>query len=430
MTRPLTILHAASVSRGGAAIAMGRIAAAVAEGVDTHRCLNWYCDTVVPPSFSGRAIERARLVGKNLATGLAWRRFRHAARGVDDLFTTNAGRLERLPAELLHGVDLVHFHWIARGMDVGPLLLNTALQLPVVWTLHDMNPFTGGCHYSQGCERFRDACGHCPLLTRAGEDDLSRWVLRRKQRYFDRTPRERVVINTYSRWMETEAKSSRLLGRFPAAFVPLFADSAVFQPQDRAAARRALGVDPSTRLILVVADGLANRRKGYDLLWEALRNIQLPDGNPTVLMIGRDDAPLEIGVPTVRLGYVSDPNRIALAYNAADLFICPSREENFAQTALEAVTCGCPVISFSVGGLKEIVIPGTSGFLATDIDSRSLREVIRDAFSNPQRLATMRLTCARFARETFSAATTGAAYRDLYASLIDRKAEAKLASRA
>ena len=67
--------------------------------------------------------------------------------------------------------DVVHLHWICRGfMNIDTL---ARIKKPIVWTLHDMWPFTGGCHYCGDCEKYKNSCGACPQLGSKRESDLS-----------------------------------------------------------------------------------------------------------------------------------------------------------------------------------------------------------------------------------------------------------------
>jgi hypothetical protein len=95
---------------------------------------------------------------------------------------------------LAHDVDVVNLHWVARFLDYREAFAALAEDVPVVWTLHDMNLITGGCHYDQGCGRFSARCGACPQIGSMRERDASRRIWRRKRRLFGSLAPERVRL--------------------------------------------------------------------------------------------------------------------------------------------------------------------------------------------------------------------------------------------
>ncbi|MEE9157597.1 MAG: glycosyltransferase [Gammaproteobacteria bacterium] len=165
--------------------------------------------------------------------------------------------------------DLVHLQWISRSF----LRIETLarLELPLVWTLHDMWAFTGGCHYDGGCERFVSACGHCPILGSSRERDLSHWVFARNRRA---SKRQNLTVVAPSRWLAGFAARSALLGRFRIGVIPNNLDLNRYRPIDRAIARSLIGVLPNRRIILFGAvRSTGDERKGFRELHAAMRQL-------------------------------------------------------------------------------------------------------------------------------------------------------------
>lgn len=323
------------------------------------------------------------------ARGLAerWRRWRRPAGRYDALFRGWRALLQAYPrrpagleifsaAESPYDVaahpafreaDVVHLHWVAGMLDVrraGEVLAGKR----VFWTLHDMNPFTGGCHYAGGCGRWREACGACPQLASDDAGDLTARSFAQKREAY-RGLDIRVV--TPSRWLAARAAESSLLSRFPVEVVPNGVPTAVFRPSPRAEARRALGLPEEARVLLFGAD-YDTRRKGFAHLLEALRLLPARLQETVVLAsFGGLPGPPPGRYRSVQLGSIGDERRLALAYAAATAFVIPSEEDNLPNTVLEALSCGTPVVGFAVGGIPEMVDEAT-GRLAPPADPAGL----------------------------------------------------------
>ncbi len=157
--------------------------------------------------------------------------------------------------------DLVHFHWVHGGFLGIEAMAH--LGCPVVWTLHDMWAFTGGCHYAQGCRRFEQECTQCPLIRSgpAAWNDPARWVFRRKERAWRGW---QAGVITPSRWMAGEVAASRLLGRWPLRAIDNALPIETFHPGCREEGRHRLGLAQGERALLLVNPH--QKRKGADLI--------------------------------------------------------------------------------------------------------------------------------------------------------------------
>lgn len=280
----------------------------------------------------------------------------------------NHSRLNRLPK------DILNIHWVGEGL-LTPFSL-ARLRGPVVWTMHDAFPFTGGCHFtSTGCTRYRDMCGQCPELGSARVADISRvhWLLKRRA-----IMRIRPVIVSPSKEYAERAKQSGMLRDCRIQVIPNGLDTSIYRPIPRDQARALLGLPQDEPLILfgaVLATGDTN--KGFDLLQEAL--LRLGDMNGadfSAVVFGSVASEAMLPCPAHFLGRLRDPLTLALAYSATDVFVCPSRQENLPNTIMEAMACGTPVVAFSVGGIPDLVEDGITGCLAAPADAASLAHAI------------------------------------------------------
>lgn len=268
--------------------------------------------------------------------------------------------------------DLVHVQWTGGGFL--PIEALRDIQVPIVWTLRDMWAFTGGCHYTAGCDSYITACGTCPQLRSKREDDLSRTVVTRKRRAWQDLDLWLVPI---SEWMARRAKESYLFSETPATVIPNGIDTTQFRPVDKRQARVALGLPVHGRYILFSAlNALEDTRKGFWHLAEALGALRSrSDGDPPELIVAGDmvsETAPELPVKTRFLGWINDNERLASLYAAADVAVAPSLQEAFGKVHVEAMACATPVVAFDSGGPREIVQHKRTGYLAKPFDPEDL----------------------------------------------------------
>lgn len=299
--------------------------------------------------------------------------------------------------------DAIILHWTGSGFVPSSLLRK--LNCPVLWMLHDMAAFTGGCHYDQFCGRFRTGCGSCPILQSTSRNDLSARNLRRKQRDFRDHPN---VVIAPSEWLAEQARESLLFRHRRIETIAYPHDLEVFQPIDRREARRILGWDENREIILFGAvHGGNDPRKGFAHLAEALESPELaPDAKGPareLRVFGATSGPrMSHHCETHYEGVIRDDIHMALLYSAADVVVAPSRQEAFGMTASEALCCGTPVVAFNLCGPRDIVEHGVCGYLAEPFSARDLARGIAWVLSGEVNAATFRATARQRAQTHFA----------------------------
>lgn len=277
-------------------------------------------------------------------------------------------------ADAFQQADLIHLHWVNDLLDYGHVLPRTPPSVPVVWTLHDMSAFTGGCCYTLQCQRFQNGCGCCPQLGSHRTDDLSARSLARRSRAL-RPIRSRLRLITPSAWLAQMAAASELFAGLPCTVIPNAVDLDCFHPALRDTARASLGMDRSTALLLFVAAAVSNPVKGMGTLLEALPKIQAASAVPLeVACIGSKPETVPPGVRW--LGQISDPEALASLYAAADLLVVPSLIDNAPNVIAEAHACGVPVLGSAVGGIPEMIERGRTGELVPPANSAALAAAV------------------------------------------------------
>lgn len=264
--------------------------------------------------------------------------------------------------------DIVHLHWINnRFLDIDEL---AKIHKPIVWTLHDSWPFTGICHVPYDCKKYETHCGACPMLGSIAEDDYAHEIFYKKwEAYKDLD----LHIVTPSKWLGNCAKKSALLGRFPVHIIPNCIDAELYQPIDKKAARKELGLELNKRYLLFGAmQATVDKNKGFEQLLKALGRIKRKD---VELIVYGSDENLEqyaIPIPYRSLGYIRDDKLMVQLYNAADICIVPSLSENLSNTIMESLSCGTLVVAFNIGGNGDMIDHMTNGYLAKERDGEDL----------------------------------------------------------
>lgn len=336
----------------------------------------------------------------------------------DDRSEHNGDVLRQVPPS-----DIVNLHWVAGFFEYISFFRKVPANLPIVWTLHDMNPFTGGCHFDGGCGKFVEHCGACPQIGSSKLDDFSAHVWKRKNKALARVGANVMHIVAPSRWLAAEAKKSSLFGHLPVTVIPYGLETERFQPRDRHFARQLFEIPSEAKVVLFVADWANEKRKGLDLLLEAIRGLgDLPE--LYAFAIGRNVSSRVLGVRGKTIDYVRDDLTLSLVYSTADVFVVPSLEDNLPLTALEALACGIPTIAFSVGGLPDIVREGQTGILAPMGDIGALCRAIAELLQNTERRATMAQQCRHVAVREYNLEVQARRYMALYEELAGRGIQA------
>lgn len=331
----------------------------------------------------------------------------------DTFFSVGLAGADVSRREEILAADVLHLHWVAGLLDAPAIGSLLALGKPVVWTLHDEWAFTGGCHYTAGCEKWRDRCDACPQLNR---DPLGLVPAHfdEKRRHWSRG---RLVGVSPSRWLADRARGSRLLGSVEFAVIPNAVDLDVHVPDGREESRRRLGLAEADVAVLFAADATGERRKGFEHLRAALESIG--EGFARIRPIALGDSGT-IGLPprTIRTGRLADRSAIASIIAASDLAVVPSLEDNFPNGVLEALACGTPVVAYATGGIPE-ALEGSPGPAPVPVgDVAGLAAAIRAVAERLEAFRSLRPALRAFAEGRFDPARQADAHHRLYGRML------------
>lgn len=371
-------------------------------------------DSVVAYDPPGNLAARLSRIARREFLSYGLRRYQSSAPDGLANFCDDRSMYGSDPWRRIPEYDLIHLHWLLAFLDYTTFFAALPPGTPLVWTLHDMAPFTGGCHWNQGCRRFAEECGACPQLGSGEESDWTRGVWRRKRKSLEKIASQQLHIVTPSQWLQEERKRSALFSRFSGSVIPYGIDTDVFAPRDRRTAREVFGLPLECKIVLFLADALNIPRKGFSTLAEAL-----PGMAPNVLLlsVGRGRPPAPNTVAHVHFDEIQNDRILSYAYSAADVLAVPSLQDNLPNTILESLACGTPVVASDVGGIADAVRPGLTGYLARAGDVAGLRAIICRMLERDDERIEMSKTCRSIALGEYSMQLQAQRYMALYQEL-------------
>ena len=286
-----------------------------------------------------------------------------------DLFSIGLGSFDKEIIEISKQVDIVHLHWINDQML--SLEAIKGIKVPIVWTFRDMWPFTGGCHYSKGCNKYISLCGNCPILKSEEQLDLSKIIYEKKLNNITKNNLYPVAL---SNWVKECAENSYLFSDKNIFVIPNCIDTNVFKIHEKKAVRMELALPINKKIILYGAiNSFADQRKGFKFLKEALEKMRNKNQYYLITFGGEDGGLLmELGFQYTHFGKISDDKLLSKIYSSADVFVAPSIEEAFGKTIAEAMSSGTPVVAFDSTGPKDIITHKIDGYLAEPYNSNDL----------------------------------------------------------
>jgi len=316
--------------------------------------------------------------------------------------------------------DVINLHWFNEAFIRVETI--SKFNKPLVWTLHDMWAFTGGCHYSGDCNRYTTSCGTCPQLHSNTTWDLTRWLWRRKVNAWKKL---HPIIITASTWMADCAKASSLFKDFRIEVIPYSLDTKVYKPIDQRVARDIFKLPQDKKIILFGAiSPTTDPRKGFHLLQLALQNLEESTLREKfeLVVFGTSEIKNRISLKfnIHCIGKLKDDISLAILYSAADVMLVPSIQEGFGQTALESLACGTPVVCFDSTGLKDIVDHQKTGYRAECFSYQDLANGINWTLENEERHQKLCMFAREKAENNFALHIQAHRYLSVYEEAVNR----------
>ena len=417
MTQPLRILHVNASSSGGAFVVAQRLVEAqnAMPGIQARHFVftgqpgegyELYASSLLnkAKAFGYHAAEKAHFLAHEASAAQRFL-FSHAYVGLDEI----PGWQE---------ADILHLHWVNKG-----LLSMRGLQRlidsgkPIVWTCHDLWPFTGGCYHPSDCKGLESDCETCPLLKPGS--DLAKRRLAHKHRLW--AGQKQLQFVAPSAWLAGKAARSAAAQDLvhEIRVIPNGIDALRFAPGDAAAERRRWNLDPEATVLLFSSANLANPYKGFPEFVELFNALVESGQKVQALLVGQNRiGDLGLKGPYVEAGFLSEADDLVSVYRAADLYMTPTRNDNLPTTVMEALSCGTPVLAFGVGGIPEMIQDGKTGWVLEPGDSIGLLQAAQAFIGQSEQQRQQMSAAARaFAQATYAFDAVVEQYRKLYHSL-------------
>lgn len=446
----LKVVHLNASSAGGAFVAAQRLSKALdsLEGVESE---HWVFEGSEGDFhlWADGWLKKKWAVGLHALEKLDFLRFEKEKR-VRFAFSHGKTGVNVSAWKSIQQADVIHLHWVNKGFvslhGLGDLL---ELNKKVVWTCHDMWPFTGGCYHPRGCDHFESACGHCHYLKSSGEVDLSRRVFNAKQSLYQ-TLGDRLQFVTPSQWLKDQALKSGALTdslRKGITVIPNPIDTGYFHPKASQSAQSAqsaqykedsmeLAPEETKRcakpfVLMFAAANLGNAAKGFaEFRWVCNELVSRGFTQVEALIVGENRiGDLGLKCKFRELGFIKDAEQMREAYWQSDVYVTTSHEENLPTTIMESLSCGVPVAAFAVGGIPEMLLASgahQTGFLVpksgvgletTHIFMEQLVQELADYIGAPEsRVNEIKQNCRTFAVQHYSAMQIALAYEQVYRS--------------
>lgn len=289
--------------------------------------------------------------------------------------------------------------------------LYTRTHARIFWLMYDMAPFTGGCHYAWDCKGYQNKCGNCPGLYSSDPFDESNKNLSYKKKFLDQVD---LQIIAGSEWQYKQARESTLFKKIKICKILTSCNNDVFRPLEKKISRDKYSLPIGCKVIFFGASSLDDERKGIRYLLEALLELKKLIGDKSemevdvlLLIAGSNLESIRNYIPFKYnfLGLLDNTYGIASAYQAADVFVCPSIEDSGPTMINQSIMCGTPVVSFEMGVAIDLVINYKTGFRVKLKDSNALARAIFDLlYMNDQDYLEMRNNCRKLALDLYQPA--------------------------
>lgn len=302
---------------------------------------------------------------------LAKQQYTEADTAYDYYFYTLYDRFSTITAKKILALlpvkpDVIIVHWVSDFINAETLHELQKLSGAKVFILMlDNAPITGGCHYPWACAGFETDCSDCPAVLKASIKTIPKKNLALKKKYL---PNDATLLvfsdNDLSRARNSALFKDKSIIKLPGYLV----DETKYKPGNQTEAKAFFNIDQKQRVVFFGATSLNEKRKGMHLLIDALNHITA--ANVTYLVAG--SAPVSEQHAQFKLVGNLTEEQLIKAYQAADIFVCPTLEDSGPTMINQAVMCGTPVVSFETGIGGDLVHTGKTGYRARHNDSQDL----------------------------------------------------------
>jgi glycosyltransferase involved in cell wall biosynthesis len=308
---------------------------------------------------------------------------------------------------------ITHLHWINGIIDFNSLSKLVKLNKKLVWTIHDMEPFTGGCHYSLDCDQLSKSCIRCPIVYPIFRRSIRNQFQTKKTFYMN----HKSIFYTFpSNWMQKQFNLAFPDVEIRSAIVANPISSIFFESNIDV---KSISTSPLNDLMVgFVSTSLNDPLKRFNFVVRMLKKVS-ESTNRSITLVA-------IGMPTkintfnskikiIQPGLLSEEKTILSFYESMDILISASLSESFGLSIAEAGALGIPSIVQNGSGSSEIIIDGLNGLVAND-EAEFISKLIEFStnFSLREKLSNNIKT---YAKENWHIAKIASRYDEIYSEL-------------
>ncbi|WP_165043400.1 glycosyltransferase [Dysgonomonas sp. ZJ709] len=313
-------------------------------------------------------------------------------------FPTTSYRIEDFP--LIKDADIIHLHWVADFLNY-PTFFKKVKQ-PIVWTLHDKNPFHGLFHTETDEAANKSAYGN-----------LDAQILKSKEEYIHQN--NNIHIVTPSDWLKKKSENSQIFKQYPHYLIPNSIDLSKCNI-NRNEAKKELNVNNGLKTLFFIAHSIDIPRRGFFLLRDAIEKLGYTNFN--LITLGGDRIDINSNINHIHYTTTHNETLINTIYSASDLMVLPTMEDNLPNVMLESFANGTPVLSFSNGGMAEHIKTGENGILIDNISVESLTAGLKDFLDNKYTFDEQLIR--DYAKDHFSPKLQTDRYINLYKNILNK----------
>lgn len=397
----MKVVHITTIDQGGAYKAVKRLNASLEKmGVETEILL--------------RTKRNDESEGIQILTGKIEVFFSKVKNVINNIWSGEGIHIEKFGTDIsskekIINADVIIIHWINSFLSCNEIYKLGELNKPILWVMHDMWVFTGGCHCDQYCGQYISGCTSCD---RAKKGSVRKSFIDKKK-MFQKT---NFIFIGPSEWMVTCAKRSEILRGKKIVHISNAIDTTVFRIlKNVEQIKDKWDVKTNKKIIMfgAVESGTKNQAKGFNYLLSALEYLDCQKYYLIIFGHVREELRFPRELEQKCVGYIEEEEEMVELYNMADVFVNPSLQESFGYTVCEAMACGTPVVGFPVGGIKEQIMHNENGYLAKYLDAQDLAKGIAYCGEHSSELKEK----ARVAAERYSLDKIGNRYVELCKTL-------------
>ena len=273
--------------------------------------------------------------------------------------------------------DVIIFHWISDFIIARDIYkFGKYTGAAIYWCGLDMAPLTGGCHYAWECKGYQKDCNLCPAILNVKQKNRAFKNLKKKNKYLSDS---KISFIAPTSSLEEQAKQSSLFSSKNIIKIFLSIDNNIFKPANKNDVRKILNIPLNKKIILIGSLDIEEKRKGFSYLIKALNHLNETIDRKTreeilLLVIGEKKGDIHTKLPfeTLFIGRINDDAKLAMIYQASDLYVCSSIEDAGPMMINEAIMCGTPVVAFDNGVAKDLVLNFETGYRAILKDYKDL----------------------------------------------------------